>query len=203
MSAPAAALRPPCGRPGSPSRPRHRCISGRGGRGEPYQATRGGGPAAEMRPGGSRGGKPADGGVFSSRSWGKESPVSRRVKRPVLDGEGRPLCVALFGRHSPLLCVSAFSKLKRSRAFSVCSASHPKTYGLSFRGKSARFFRLLLAGRRCAARHFAFFNDKMLKKQGTCLTVSRQPYSLFLSCISGGRLPRKVRSYPQSGRLFQ
>ena len=26
MSAPAAALRPPCGRPGSPSRPRHRCI---------------------------------------------------------------------------------------------------------------------------------------------------------------------------------
>ena len=28
MSVPAAALRPPFGRPGSPSRPRHRCISG-------------------------------------------------------------------------------------------------------------------------------------------------------------------------------
>ena len=153
-------------------------------------------------PGGSGGGKPADGGVFSSRSWGKEAPVSRRVKRPFLDGEGRPLCGALFGRHSPLLCVSAFSKLKCSRAFSVCSVSHPKPYGLSFRGKSARFFRLLLAGRRCAARHFAFFDDKMLK-QGTCLTVSRQSYSLFLSCISGGRLPRKVRSYPRSGRSFR
>ena len=30
MFAPAAALRPPPGRPGSPSRPRHRCISGKG-----------------------------------------------------------------------------------------------------------------------------------------------------------------------------
>ena len=106
------------------------------------------------------------GELFSSRSWGKEAPVSRRVKRPFLDGEGRPLCVALFGRHSPLLCVSAFFLLIRSRAFSVCSVSHPKPYGLSFRGKSARFFRLLLAGRRCAARYFAFFNDKMLKKTG-------------------------------------
>ena len=33
MSAPAAALRPPCGRTGSPSRPRHRCISAGGGGG--------------------------------------------------------------------------------------------------------------------------------------------------------------------------
>ncbi len=33
MFAPALALRPPCGRTGSPPRPRHRCISAGGGRG--------------------------------------------------------------------------------------------------------------------------------------------------------------------------
>ena len=41
MSAPAAALRPPFGRTGSPSRPRHRCIKSKGRRGCPSQATEG------------------------------------------------------------------------------------------------------------------------------------------------------------------
>ena len=109
MSAPALALRPPCGRPGSPSRLRHRCISGRGGRGGPYQATRGGGPSAEMRPGGSRGGKLADGRVFFSCSWGKAASVSRRVKRPFLDVEGA-LCVVLFS--GGILCCLRFTFFK-------------------------------------------------------------------------------------------
>ena len=161
MSAPALALRPPCGRPGSPSRPRHRCISGRGGRGGPYQATRGGGPAAEMRPGGSRGGKLADGRVFSSCSWGKAASVSRRVKRPFLDVEGA-LCVVLFS--GGILCCLrfTFSTLKRSRAFpfeKLCSSSHTACVGVGIS---------------------PFSMTKCLKKQGTCLTVSRQPCSLFL-----------------------
>ena len=53
MSAPAAALRPPCGRPGSPSRPRHRCIAT-----SLHQRQ---GAEGLALPGGSKGGKLADG----------------------------------------------------------------------------------------------------------------------------------------------
>ena len=74
MSAPAAALRPPCGRPGSPSRPRHRCISARGGRGKLCRA------AAIARkstcvalPEGSHSGKPAEGAALIRQRRGGRS----------------------------------------------------------------------------------------------------------------------------------
>ena len=60
MSAPALALRPPCGRPGSPSRPRHRCISGVGG--------------GLSLPEGSRSGRLAGRERYSSHTWGASSP---------------------------------------------------------------------------------------------------------------------------------
>ena len=59
MSAPAAALRPPCGRTGSPSRPRHRCISAGGGRGNCAGRRFSVKMTGKAGPGGGYSGKPA------------------------------------------------------------------------------------------------------------------------------------------------
>ena len=59
MSAPALALRPPCGRTGSPSRPRHRCISAGGGRGNCAGRRFSVKMTGKAGPGGGYSGKPA------------------------------------------------------------------------------------------------------------------------------------------------
>ena len=61
MSAPAAALRPPCGRTGSPSHPRHRCISAGGGRGNCAGRRFSVKMTGKAGPGGGYSGKPAGG----------------------------------------------------------------------------------------------------------------------------------------------
>ena len=93
MSAPAAALRPPFGRPGSPPRPQHAASAARDGRGD-LAGRSGGGKLADRR------------AVFLSfvgscrnafHLWrtGEVAPVSRRVKGRSLMLRGG-LCVLLF-----------------------------------------------------------------------------------------------------------
>ena len=157
MSAPAAALRPPCGRTGSPSRPRHAASAAR---------TKG-----ASLPGDSEGEKLADGRTVLPHVRGK--------LRSFLDIEGNPLCFAVFGRHSLFLCVSLFSKLEhsifpntRSKRARLSARKAGPFYSGTYQHKlkhfqfetlcvsnhtacrfaeKARFFRSLWAGRRCAA----------------------------------------------------
>ena len=77
MSAPAAALRPPCGRPGSPPRPRHRCICG-GAEGLALsEVSRSGEMTGAVVPEGGKRGKSSGRGVAGRRQ--KENSSERGV----------------------------------------------------------------------------------------------------------------------------
>ena len=82
MSAPAAALRPPCGRPGSPSRPRHRCVKARGEGG----TASGGGRRSLPHARGGVSTYPATAfavALSSPRPWGCFARVSKSIKKLV------------------------------------------------------------------------------------------------------------------------
>ena len=153
MSAPAAALRPPSGRPGSPLRPRHAASAARGGRNKLAGRQR------RRETGGQE-------SCFSSRSrraavtrsTNEVAPVSRRVKRTFLDVEGRPLCFTVFGRFSLLLRVSPFSKgVPLPQRY-----ESPEHFQSVVSRKNAVSPFALGRAALCPAPCFAFFNDKTL-----------------------------------------
>ena len=104
MFAPAAALRPPSGRPGSPSRPRHAASTTRGGRG--------GLSRLQRKTESSQTGKlffltfvraAVTHSISGARVFltyvGVSAPAPKRVTRPFFDVEEWPLCFPVFGRY--------------------------------------------------------------------------------------------------------